>query len=1005
MMNQMTPERWQQIKYLFNSALDRPLPERSLFLNEACGDDAALRSEVESLLSSNNEAEEFIDAPAYEFAADLLMGGSAIKTGQKLSSYEVLSVLGRGGMGEVYLAEDTRLGRKVALKILPSSFTNDPERLRRFEREARAASALNHPNILTIYEVDSVDGRPFIATEYVEGETLRQRQKRSPLTVAEVLELATQVASALAAAHQAGIVHRDIKPENIMLRRDGYAKVVDFGLAKLTESAKSASSASVSTMLFVDTDTGVVMGTTAYMSPEQARGLPMDARTDIWSLGVVLYEILSGRPPFKGDTPSDMIVSILDRDPAPLPTSSIVPSELDWIVRKALQKDREERYQTARELLGDLRRLKQQLDFAAQKERVEESTPGAITSSATPSATPGPKAITGETQAANTTEIVGTSTIAPLPSVVRPSVKRTVLVVGGLAVLAMAAIAVAYYLWPKKSAPPFQAIRMTRITNSGKAIHSVLSPDGKYLVYALSDANKQGIWIRQVSSANDKEIVPADSVGVFGLAISPDGNDLYYVLKRNLDRGTLYRIPIFGGTPTKLLEGIDTDVSFSPDGQQIVFARMNHPQPRESSLIIAHKDGSGERVLATRKPPEFFTPIFFTGPAWSPDGKLVAAASAKYGAPARLAGFSVNDGSEVSLSPDPWRFAAKVQWLPDMSGLLVMGGDNPATSQIWFVSYPDGARRPITNDLNHYRSISLSANADKLTAVQQTELINVFVVPDGDADRAVQLPTGNIGSSGSLGNNVTWTPDNNIVFASNESGAVDLWIMNADGKNRKQLTSNAGINVCPTVSQDGRFIVFVSSRGGGRNVWRMTINGEDPKRLTDSGLVGQPSLSPDGKWVVYSSLVNGRPSLWKVGIDGGDSVELTSRVAVAPVVSPDGNFIAYMYPESEDAAAPANRIAVIPSTGGDPVKVFEIEGGRRVAAFVQWAHDGRSLIYSVTGDISNLWEQSIDGGKPKQITEFKDGLLTSFAWSRDGKTLVCTRGQSLRDAVLITEVK
>ncbi|HWL75865.1 MAG TPA: serine/threonine-protein kinase, partial [Burkholderiaceae bacterium] len=359
---------------------------------------------------------------------------------------------------------------KVALKLLPSSFTTDAERLRRFEREARAASALNHPNILTIYEIDSVDGRRFIATEFVEGETLRQRQKHSPLKVSEVLELGIQVASALAAAHQAGIVHRDIKPENIMLRSDGYAKVVDFGLAKLTETAKAASGADVSTMLLMDTDTGVVMGTTAYMSPEQARGLPLDARTDIWSLGVVLYEMLSGRPPFKGDTPSDMIVAILDRDPAPLQTSAIVPSELDWIVRKALQKDREERYQTARELLGDLRRLKQQIDFAAQSERNIDSQAASVSDAPAAHTEIQSPVSTGGHGTSPTQETVPAASATQV--VARPSNLRVIAVVAGLAALAIAAIVVSYKLWLGRATPPFRSMTITRLTNSGQVIDS-----------------------------------------------------------------------------------------------------------------------------------------------------------------------------------------------------------------------------------------------------------------------------------------------------------------------------------------------------------------------------------------------------------------------------------------------------------------------------------------------------------------------------------------------------
>ena len=999
----MTPERWQQIKHLFNSALERPLPERSIFLSEACGDDYTLRSEVESLLSSDNEAEQFIDVPAYEVAAELLVGGSSLTPGRKLGAYQVISVLGKGGMGEVYLAEDARLGRRVALKLLPSSFTNDAERLRRFEREARAASALNHPNILTIYEIDSVDGRRFIATEYVDGETLRQRQKHSPLKVSEVLELGIQVASALAAAHQAGIVHRDIKPENIMLRSDGYAKVVDFGLAKLTETAKAASGASVSTMLLMDTDTGVVMGTTAYMSPEQARGLPLDARTDIWSLGVVLYEMLSGRPPFKGDTPSDMIVAILDRDPAPIQTSTIVPSELDWIVRKALQKDREERYQTARELLGDLRRLKQQLDFAAQSERSIDSQASSVSDAHAAHTEVQSPISTGGHGVTATQETV--PAIPGAQVVARPSSLRTIAVVAGLAALTMAAIVVGYKLWLARSTQPFESMTITRLTNSGQVIDSILSPDGKYLVYALSDAGKQSLWIRQVSIANDTMIVPPAPVGFFGITFSRDGNDVYYTVKTNLDKGTLYRIPALGGTAVKILDGSDGPVTFSPDGKQLALVRGNFPNQGESALIIANLDGTGERTLAVRHHPDQFAPIFFTGPSWSPDGKLVVAPVSRIAAPSHLVAFSVADGTEVDLTPaTPWRFIARTQWLPDMSGLLVIAGDLPATSQVWLLSYPGGEQRRITNDLNGYRAIGMTADGKKFTTIQSSGLVNIWVAPEGDAKRAVRLSTGNVGFFGSSGNSVAWAPDGRLVFVSNESGNLDIWSMDADGGNRKQLTSNMGQNTSPDVSPDGKYIVFSSNRDGRRNIWRMDITGNNPKRLSDGMGDGVPVVSIDGKWVFYSSLVDGRPTLWKIGIDGGTSVQLTRSVAVAPAMSPDGKYVAYLFPDSPDPLAPSNRIAIMSVEGGEPLKVFEYPAIGTVAPSVHWGSDGKSIMYTAnTNNISNIWSRSMEGGPPKQVTDFKDSLITGFAWSRDGKTLVTTRGVLMRDAVLISE--
>jgi serine/threonine protein kinase/Tol biopolymer transport system component len=1002
----MTPERWQQIKEIFNSALERTGSDRSNFLDRVCAGDESLRHEVESLLSSHEKEGRFIDAPAYEVAAGVLVDGqSMIASGQSLGSYRVLSILGRGGMGEVYLAEDSRLGRKVALKLLPSSFTNDAERLARFEREARAASGLNHPNILTIYEVGSFAGRQFIAAEYVEGETLRQRQAHSRLKLPEVLDLAIQVASALAAAHQAGIIHRDIKPENIMLRRDGYAKIVDFGLAKLTQTAKASADTALSTMLQVDTGTGVVMGTTAYMSPEQARGIELDARTDIWSLGVVLYEALSGAAPFKGDTASDLIVSILEREPAPLVTTPLVPSEVDWIVRKALRKDREERYQTARELLGDLRGLKQQLEFAAQVERSPDPAPPTASRAVAESAEQRVDVTTDEPRAIPTGQIERTQT-AIQPAAASTRRIRSFAIAGSLIVLLVAAGFALFKFWPvRKVTAPFQSMKITRLTNSGKVIDAVLSPDGKYVVYALSDAGTQSLWIRQATTANDRQIVPPGKVGFFGLQFSRDGNDLYYAVKQNLDAGTLYRVPAFGGTPRKVLERIDGPVSFSPDGKQFVLMRGNYPNKGETALVIANADGGSERELAVRKAPEFFTPIYFTGPSWSPDGKLIAVTVGRLGAPSHVFAFAVADGKEMDLSPTPWAFAARVEWLPDMSGLLVIAGDAPGAAQVWFLSYPDGTRRQITNDLNNYRAISLAADGSKFSTVQSGGLLNTWIVPDGDTKRAIQLPTGNIGWAMSSGHKLAWTPDGRLILVSNESGNIDIWLMDADGGNRRQLTSNAGENSNPSVSQDGRQIIFTSTRSGAINIWRMDSDGNNPLQLTRGASDTFPTISRDGKWVFYTSVIAGNPTLWKVSSDGGTAVQMSSKVAVAPQVSPDGKFISYLFPDSSDQFAPPNRIAIIPIEGGEPVKVLEFELGRSTVPHSQWSADGRSIIYALSSNVTNLWSQPLDGGPPKQITDFKDSLITSFAWSHDGKTLACTRGVLTRDAVLISEAK
>ncbi len=366
-------ERWQQVERLYHSTLEKEVGERAAFLAKACSGDEGLRREVESLLAYEEQAENFIESPALEVAAKMIVEeeGATVVAGQMIKHYKIISPIGAGGMGEVYLAEDTRLGRKVAIKFLPVLLTQDKRHLRRFEQEARVVAALSHPNVCTIHEVvETEEGRHCIVMEYVEGVTLRERIAEGRMNVDEAIDAAMQVASALFAAHAAGIVHRDIKSENVMLRRDGYVKVLDFGLAKLTQKNSELLDNEGKTQIQeLKTSPGMVMGTVAYMSPEQARGLPVDERTDIWSLGVVLYEMVAGQRPFDGATPTDVIITLAEREPAPLATfAPEAPVQLEGIVKKALAKDREERYQTAKDLLIDLKSLKHELDNETEVE-------------------------------------------------------------------------------------------------------------------------------------------------------------------------------------------------------------------------------------------------------------------------------------------------------------------------------------------------------------------------------------------------------------------------------------------------------------------------------------------------------------------------------------------------------------------------------------------------------------------------------------------------------------
>jgi serine/threonine-protein kinase len=371
----MTPERWQQIDHLFHAALACEANQRVSLLTTECAGDESLRREVESLLSSLEEDADFIETPAGDVAAELLESHQAsFEPGHQIENYRIVRLLGSGGMGEVHLAEDVRLKRKVALKLLPPHFTANPDRVRRFEREARAASALNHPNIVTIYEIGQTESTHFIATEFVDGKTLRQLMAEKPLKLGETLNVAIQAADALVGAHTAGIVHRDIKPENIMIRSDGYVKILDFGLAKLTEQQESEIETETPTLL--QSNPGLVMGTAQYMSPEQARGKRVDARTDIWSLGIVLYELLAGHVPFSGETPSHVMVSLMEDELPPLSDSVNVPPELEQMVNRALRKNRKERFQTAHQLARDLKKLKQELQLEARLKGFLEGVPG-----------------------------------------------------------------------------------------------------------------------------------------------------------------------------------------------------------------------------------------------------------------------------------------------------------------------------------------------------------------------------------------------------------------------------------------------------------------------------------------------------------------------------------------------------------------------------------------------------------------------------------------------------